>query len=41
VFLVEIGLAVFLLLGLATRLWAVIAIAQSIAIFLFGGRIPE
>lgn len=41
VFLVEIGLAVFLLLGLATRLWAVIAIAQSIAIFLSVGASPN
>ncbi len=41
VFLAEIGLAVGLLLGIATRLWAVVAIAQSIAIFLSVGASPE
>ncbi len=41
VFFVEIGLAVFLLLGLATRLWAVIGVAQSIAIFLSVGASPH
>ena len=40
-FLVEIGLAVFLLLGLATRLWAVIGVAQSIAIYLSVGASPH
>lgn len=41
VFLLEIGLAVFLLLGLATRFWALVAIAQSIAIFLSVGASPN
>lgn len=35
-FLVEIGLAVCLLLGLPARLWAMVAIAQSIAILKVG-----
>ena len=41
VFLLEIGLAVFLLLGLATRLWAVIGIVQTVAIFLSVGASPN
>jgi len=41
VFLLEIGLAVFLLLGLATRLWALIGIAQTLAIFLSVGASPN
>lgn len=41
VFLVEICLAVFLLLGLATRFWALVGIAQSIAIFLSLGAAPN
>jgi len=41
VFLVEICLAVFLLLGLATRFWALVAIAQSVAIFLSLGAAPN
>lgn len=41
VFLLEIGLAVFLLLGLATRLWALIGIAQTVAIFLSVGASPN
>ena len=41
VFLVEIALAVFLLLGLATRFWALVAIAQSVAIFLSLGAAPN
>jgi thiosulfate dehydrogenase [quinone] large subunit len=41
VFLVEICLAVFLLLGLATRFWALVGIAQSIAIFLSVSAAPH
>lgn len=41
VFLAEICLAVFLLLGLATRFWALVGIAQSIAIFLSLGAAPN
>lgn len=41
VFLVEICLAVFLLLGLATRFWAVVGIAQAVAIFLTVGAAPN
>ncbi len=41
VFLLEICLAVFLLLGLATRLWALLAIVQSVAIFLSVGASPN
>lgn len=41
VFLVEIGLAVFLLLGLATRLWALIGVGQAVAIFLSVGSAPN
>ncbi len=41
VLLLEIGLAVFLLLGLATRLWALLGIAQTVAIFLSVGASPN
>lgn len=41
VFLAEICLAVFLLLGLATRFWALVGIAQSMAIFLTLGAAPN
>lgn len=41
VFLLEICLAAFLLLGLATRFWALLAIAQSVAIFLSVGASPN
>lgn len=41
VFLVEICLAVFLILGVATRFWALVGIAQSIAIFLSLGAAPN
>lgn len=41
VFLLEIGLAVFLLLGLATRLWAVLGIVQTVAIFLSVAAAPH
>ena len=41
VFLLEICLAVFLLLGLATRFWAVVGIAQTVAIFLSVGASPN
>ena len=40
VFIVEICLAVFLLIGLATRFWALVGIAQSIAIFLSVSAAP-
>jgi thiosulfate dehydrogenase (quinone) large subunit len=41
VYLVEICLGVFLLLGLATRFWAVVGIAQTVAIFLSVGAAPN
>lgn len=41
VFLIEICLAVFLLLGLATRFWAAVGIAQAVAIFLTVGAAPN
>jgi thiosulfate dehydrogenase [quinone] large subunit len=41
VFIVEICLAVFLILGLATRFWTLVGIAQSIAIFLTLGAAPN
>ena len=41
VLLLEIGLAVFLVVGLATRLWALIGIAQTVAIFLSVGASPN
>lgn len=41
VYILEICLAVFLLLGLATRFWAVIGIAQTVAIFLSVGAAPN
>lgn len=41
VFIVEICLAVFLVLGLATRFWAVVGIGQALAIFLTVGAAPN
>jgi thiosulfate dehydrogenase (quinone) large subunit len=41
VFIVEICLAVFLVLGLATRFWAIVGIAQALAIFLTVGAAPH
>lgn len=41
VFLAETSLAVFLLLGLATRFWAVVGILQTIAIFLSVSAAPN
>ncbi len=41
VYILEICLAVFLLLGLATRFWAVVGIAQTVAIFLSVGAAPN
>ena len=41
VYLVEICLGVFLILGLATRFWAVVGIAQTVAIFLSVGAAPN
>lgn len=40
IYLVEIGLAVFLILGLATRLWAAVGVAVSTSIFLIVGATP-
>ncbi|NQW71586.1 MAG: DoxX family membrane protein [Actinobacteria bacterium] len=41
VYLVEIGLAVFLILGLATRFWAVVGVAQALAIYMIVGASPN
>ena len=41
VYIVEICLAVFLLLGLATRFWAAVAVIQTVAIFLSVGAAPN
>lgn len=41
VYILEICLAVFLLVGLATRFWAVVGIAQTVAIFLSVGASPN
>ena len=41
VFIVEICLAVFLLLGVATRFWALVGVAQSIAILLSVSAAPN
>lgn len=41
VFLAEIALAVFLILGLATRFWAVVGILQTVAIFLSVSAAPH
>jgi thiosulfate dehydrogenase (quinone) large subunit len=41
VYVVEICLGLFLLLGLATRFWAIVGIAQTIAIFLSVGAAPN
>lgn len=41
VFFLEISLAIFLLLGLATRFWALVGIAQTVAIFLSVGASPN
>jgi thiosulfate dehydrogenase [quinone] large subunit len=41
VFILEICLGAFLLLGLATRFWAVVGIAQTVAIFLSVGAAPN
>lgn len=40
VLLVEAGLGAFLLIGLATRFWAVVGAAQSVAIMLSVGNAP-
>jgi len=40
-YVTEWALAVFLLLGLLTRLWALVAIGQSVAIFLSVGAAPD
>lgn len=41
IYLVEIGLAVFLILGLATRLWAAVGVAVSLTIFMIVGATPN
>ncbi|MGB7980230.1 MAG: TQO small subunit DoxD [Candidatus Nanopelagicales bacterium] len=41
VFLVEIFLGLFLILGLATRFWAVVGLIQTVAIFLSVGAAPN
>ncbi len=41
VYILEICLALFLLFGLATRFWAVVGIAQTVAIFLSVGAAPN
>ena len=40
-FLIEVLLAVFLLIGLATRLWALVGAAQSLAILLSVANTPD
>lgn len=40
-FVVESCLAIFLALGLATRFWALVGVAQSIAIYLTVGNLPN
>lgn len=40
IYLVEIGIAVFLILGLATRLWAAVGVVVSLSIFLIVGATP-
>jgi thiosulfate dehydrogenase [quinone] large subunit len=41
VYIAEICLGVFLIVGLATRFWAVVGIAQTVAIFLSVGAAPN
>jgi thiosulfate dehydrogenase [quinone] large subunit len=41
VYIVEICLALFLLLGLGTRFWAVVGLIQTVAIFLSVGAAPN
>lgn len=41
VFVIEICLAVFLLLGVATRFWAAVGVGQALAIFLTVGAAPN
>lgn len=41
VYLLEICLGLFLILGLATRFWAVVGIIQTVAIFLSVGAAPN
>ena len=41
VYIVEICLGLFLLLGLATRFWAVVGLIQTLAIFLSVGAAPN
>lgn len=41
VYIVEICLGLFLILGLATRFWAVVGIMQTVAIFLSVGAAPH
>jgi thiosulfate dehydrogenase [quinone] large subunit len=40
-FLTEAGLALFLALGLATRLWALVGVLQSFAIYFTVGNLPN
>lgn len=40
IYLAEIGLSVFLILGLATRLWAAVGVAVSLSIYLIVGAMP-
>lgn len=41
IYLVEIGLAVFLILGFATRLWAAMGVVVSLSIFMVVGAAPN
>lgn len=41
IYLVEICLAVFLILGLATRFWAAVGVAVSLSIFMIVGATPS
>lgn len=41
VYIVEICLGIFLIIGLATRFWAVVGVMQTVAIFLSVGAAPD
>lgn len=41
IYLVEIGLAVFLIFGLATRFWAAVGVAVALSIFMIVGASPN
>jgi thiosulfate dehydrogenase [quinone] large subunit len=41
IYVIEIGIAVFLILGLATRLWAAVGVVVSLTIFMVVGATPN